>query len=237
MIKYKKILSIILATTVSSTFFSTIVSNNHAEAKRINGRTKINNITYSSVNSNIKELDKKTEKIIQNIDTFINIDSGAYKVNKNELQNYINNNWNDIKNSFPEQKTKEDFINEINKNINNLNTELSTGQYKLTEDKAIIPLFQERSGSMTTYNYWWGRETRLHNRYQINLAVNVLRDVSKGSAFLGILSYACAPLAATLGAGSWYASHMADKISAWYSYGNCKLKVYWAGYFTTDRLW
>ena len=49
MMKYNKILTVILAGTISITSLSAFISDNQAEAKRINGRTKKDN------SSNIQE--------------------------------------------------------------------------------------------------------------------------------------------------------------------------------------
>ena len=79
MMKYNKILTAILAGTISITSLSAFISDNQAEAKRINGRTKKDN------SSNIQES-------INFIDSQISIKDNKFIANKTSILEYITKN-------------------------------------------------------------------------------------------------------------------------------------------------
>ncbi|EPT57709.1 hypothetical protein [Streptococcus agalactiae] len=220
--KKLKLTSAILSTSLIITPISGIINKNDNLAKA----------------GEIKKENNNIQKHIEYIDTQIYLENNNLKINKNNILNYIKQNWNEI-NINNQFKSPEDFYNKIQNSVHDLNKQVNSGFYKYNNNKGTTPKFQSRSSSgIQVENYWWGRETRMYDTEDIDEAVYILRNISKGATVIGIMSYAIAPLAVTSGVTGVYTAHMADKIEGWRYHGNCKLKVFWAGgYFTTDKLW
>ena len=170
MMKYNKILTAILAGTISITSLSAFISDNQAEAKRINGRTKKDN------SSNIQES-------INFIDSQISIKDNKFIANKTSILEYITKNWEKLNLNNEYNTPIEYYNNVIESSLNTLNNNLSTGQYKVIENKGITLKYQERLGGSYYHNtYWWGEEFLVYNGQQ---KAELARDLGISATAVG----------------------------------------------------
>lgn len=121
---------------------------------------------------NIKESNIK--KHINYIDSNILVKNNQLIINnKDNVINYIKKNWNEINinNKFD---TPEDYYNDIESSIIQMNKKLNSGWYKLNIDKSISQRFQSRymHNGYEKYDQWYGIQIYIHDKQGLENFIN-----------------------------------------------------------------
>lgn len=143
--KFKFTSAVLTAGLIITPILGTINQNNNiAEAKQ--------NIKFNDYISKKDTL----QKHIDYIDSQISIINSRLVINRENVLNYINKNWNVLKNE--NYNTPIEYYNNIENSISEMNNKLSSGYYKLTNDKGIIEKYQSREivNGYERYSKWWG---------------------------------------------------------------------------------
>lgn len=133
--------------------------------------TPISYITQNNQNiakANNQIINNQNQKHINYIDSQITLKNNQLIINKTQVLKYIKQNWNEINinNNF---KTPEEYFNNIELSITNINQKVSSGWYKFNNQKGIKEKYQTKAGGgFEAYYYWWGSQVYIHNQWELN---------------------------------------------------------------------
>jgi hypothetical protein len=207
---------------------SNIIKANEVENQKYN--FKQGDSDQSNIIKHIKYIDNKIQ--IQNNELIIQ--------DKNSILKYIEENWKEI-NKNNQFKSKEEFYNNIESTIKDMNKKVKSGYYNLQNNKGIVNTYEllGNRGGYETYNYWWGAQFYAKSSYG---AENLARDcednayVSGGSSI--VIGYFVAPVGALVALAALNFGYMATKVRRCFNdYGSVKLTLYaYGAYFITEPI-
>ncbi len=183
-----------------------------------------------SINSNID-----IQKHINYIDSQIYLENNKLKINKDIVLNYIKLNFSKL-NIDNKYKTPDEYYNDIELSITNLNNKVNSGYYKFN-NKGITEKYKSRiGGSYYNNSYWWGDEYLTYNSSQ---KAELSRDLSISGSVMaggGSLTYWVPIIAAGFGISATSYYIMSARVGAFWS-DRLKLKIFRTGlYHTIDAI-
>ena len=219
--KLKIATSLILTGSLAFSSIASLIQKNNDVAK---ANEKV------SINSNID-----IQKHINYIDSQIYLENNKLKINKDIVLNYIKLNFSEL-NIDNKYKTPDEYYNNIELSITNLNNKVNSGYYKFNNKGVTEKYKSGAGGSYYSNSYWWGEEYLTYNSRQ---KTELARDLSLAATAMtagGILTGWAPVIAAGFGlsATSYYA--MSTRVGAFWS-DRLKLKIFRTGlYHTIDAI-
>lgn len=188
---------------------------------------RANEISYSNYQKQMV-----LQKHIEFIDSQIFVESNQLTINKSVVLDYMKENWSEL-NVNNEFSSPEELYTNIEISVLSMNKKLSSGWYKLNEEKGITEKYQSRAGGSYYHNtYWWGIEYLAYNAQQ---KAELVRDLTNSATVLGIgaaATFKIPLLAAGLGINAGLYSLMASNVSGFWS-DRVKLKIFRTGLYHT----
>ncbi|MBU0279388.1 hypothetical protein, partial [Gemella sp. zg-1178] len=137
-------------------------------------------------------------------------------------------------------KTPEDYYQNIELSVSNINKKVNSGWYEFKANKGIVEKYQSRDLNNLEINfYWWGIEVKMYDKETVHDLANILTILTYPSAAISIFaSIASGGLGIFLTFAPIKLGWIAHNISITAEEkGNCKLKTFHWGTWETSGVY